>query len=205
MVKVQTRISYSRAVMAAALFACHGSLAAIVSVSSTNDGAGQYRYVIARGDESVFFGGMSTSLTVIIPSHMIIGATASPGWQVTTNETSVTALYQGHFVIDDVSAATVTITSAGTVSTPYNDESSTGMYQSGWVIGDVYTSNNTLYAPVASNAVSSVNVVGYERFAFEGPLVPEPAIALIVLGICAMHRRYARRHLQCTTVRGETL
>lgn len=173
------------AVLAAALLASRGVLATMVSVSSTNDGAGYYQYVIACGTDPFFFGGMNTSLTVTIPSHMIVTASASPGWQLATNETAVTAQYLGTFVIGDVAAVTVTITSAGSTPTLYEEWSNTGMYPRGWVLGEVYTTNNTRYAPVTSNAVTSANVVGYARFALTGPLVPEPAGALLLLGICA--------------------
>ena len=81
---------------------------------------------------------------------------------------------------------TVAVTSAGITPTLYDDWSTTGMYPRGWVLGEVFTTNNTLYAPVTSNAVTSANVVGYARFALTGPLVPEPAGVLLLLGIWAM-------------------
>jgi len=183
---------YKLAVMAAALLASRGVLATIVSVSSTNDGAGYYQYVIACGTEPFFFGGMNTALTVTIPSQLIVTASASPGWQLATNATAVTARYLGTFVIGDVAAVTVAITSASITSTLYDEWSTTGMYPRGWVIGEVYTTNNALYAPVTSNAVTSVNVVGYARFALVGPQVPEPVGALLLLGICAMNWRGTR-------------
>jgi hypothetical protein len=171
----------------AAALTCSGSM---IAVNSSDDGGGLFSYVVTRGADPYLFGGMSSSLFIRVPSYGIVATYDPPGWRsVTTDAHTVTWQYQGTWVLDS-EVVTCALQSVSSSAIDYDDLDPSGTYPQGYVMGDVYTTNHQLYSSAGGGDVTSINVVGYERFQFIGPVVPEPAITVLgLIALCAVRRR----------------
>ena len=166
--------------------------AAMLSVQSSTDSNGLYSYTVTRGLDSYLWGGGSNMLSIVIPTLGLVATYDPPGWVSASNlPDSVVWRYTGTdtWVVEN-GPVTFSLRSSYPEPALYDGTAGSGMYQRGMVLGEVYTTNRALYQSVSSNDVTSVNVVGYERFALLGPAVPEPC-ALLALLLLLNRRRAA--------------
>jgi len=164
--------------------------AAMISVDSSHDGGGLFSYVVTRGADPYLFGGMSSSLFIRVPSYGIVDTFDPPGWQsITTDAHTVTWQYLGTWVLDS-EVVTCQLQSVSSSAMTYDELDPAATYPQGYVMGDVYTTNHELYTSSGGGDVTSINVVGYERFPFTGPLIPEPLFGFAgVLALGLVRRR----------------
>jgi MYXO-CTERM domain-containing protein len=165
---------------------CSGSM---IAVDSSNDGGGLFSYVVTRGADPYLFGGMSSSLFIRVPSYGVVDTFDPPGWQsITTDPHTVTWQYLGTWVLDN-ETVTCQLQSVSSSGITYDQLDPAASYPQGYVMGDVYDTNHQLYTSSGGGDVTSINIVGYERFSFTGPVIPEPALALLGLLALAVFRR----------------
>ncbi len=170
--------------------------AALLSVASATDSNGLFTYTVQRGGEPYLWGGSEQLPSITLPALGVQSATTPPGWTaVTTGATAITWSYAGTGTwCIDAPPIVFSLLSGYYEPVAYDSLSSTDVYQQGTVFGDVYTTNLTPYTGAASNEVTSVNVVGYERFAFVGPALPEPlTLGVLAVGVACLARRRDRR------------
>jgi hypothetical protein len=180
--------------LVASHFAGH---AALLSVQSATDSNGLFTYTVQRGNEPYLWGGSEQLPSVVLPALGVLSVTTPPGWSaITTGATAITWSYTGTGTwFLDSTPIVFTLQSAYPLPVAYDSLASTALYQQGTVFGDVYTTNLALYTGAASNETTSVNVVGYERFAFVGPALPEPLTAwVLVVGAACCRRHRLRRY-----------
>jgi len=177
--------------MTAALALGTGAQAALVGIATHTDSNGYFRYTLAGGDEAWRWGGAVNMLSVRLPALGILAVETTPGWTWDTNEADVICWrYAGTnaLVLDDGSVA-LAYTSAYPAITLYDELSLTGLFQRATIAGEVYDTNRVLYTSRApdTNSVVSVNVAGYERVAFAGPMIPEPGAAAGLLWMLTIY------------------
>ncbi|NLF39466.1 hypothetical protein GX586_08475 [bacterium] len=176
----------------------------MLSVHSATDSNGVFTYSITRGADDALWGGGSGALTIIIPSFGVLTTYDPPGWTSSMAAPDVVAwnyASTGTWLVSTM-AATLSLQSASAVPVEYDSIAPGAEYGQGTLLGDVYTTNGAFYQSGSTSEVCSVNVAGYERFAFIGPALPEPfgcaALAMAVLltskrargGLRALHRRH---------------
>jgi hypothetical protein len=188
--------AFFHVMMLTALLACaRASNAALLSVQSATDSNGLFTYTVQRGNEPYLWGGSEHLPSLTLPALGVLSVTTPPGW--TAMATGATAITWSHTGTGtwflDSTPIVFTLQSAFTLPVAYDSLTSTALYQQGTVFGDVYTTNLALYTGAASNETTSVNVVGYERFAFMGPALPEPLTACVLVVGAAWCRRHRLR------------
>jgi len=154
-------------------------LASLISIQSNTGSNGVFSYNVSAGNESLTFGG-DNMLVTKIPSKGILELDSPAGWtsEVESLETAMWFCTNEVCVLSD-NPVNFTINSSIAAWTNYSSESE--LYPAGMVIGEVYETNGTRYSNNSgtNNVIMSENIVGYEKFSFIGPVVPEPFPALI--------------------------
>jgi len=155
------------------------SVGSLVSVISSNNGSGLFTYKISANEEPYFFGGDTNLLKIVIPSEGVISTFDPPGWTsvIDINDTVIWKCTNSALWYVDNSAHEFSLQSSFLLVTNYIG---TDM---GFVQGEIYNTNYSLYNSAPTNATASINTVGYERFEFEGPMIPEPCFYLLFI-IC---------------------
>jgi len=166
--------------------------ASMITVDSQHDGTGGYRYSFTSGSEALVWGGDSNMITVVIPSYQVMDVSAPPGWVADTNAAHRVVMRYARTNTWFAQALPMQVDIHSAVVTPieYDSFSADALYPCGTVQGAIYTTNGALFTAAATNHATSVNVVGFERFALTGPTIPEPAVCIAVLvGVGASRRQ----------------
>lgn len=161
------------------------SAGSLVSVISSNNGSGLFTYKISADDEPYFFGGNTNLLKIVIPSEAVISTIDPPGWlsEVGANDTVTWKCTNSTLWYVDNTTREFSLQSSYSLVTNY-----TGI-DMGFAQGEIYNTNYSLYSEGTTNGISSVNVVGYEQFEFEGPMIPEPCYLLFIIYYLLMRKK----------------
>ncbi len=176
---------------------CNGGL---ISVESYTDSNGFFRYTVNKGDEPFLFGGGS-NLCFQVQSYGASSIIDPSGWQSTMEASEIISwkfTNQNPTTID--STIQFSVQSDITDFVNYNQMEPNVNYPLGIIFGDIYNTNKTLYSPNSGSSTNyfteSINVAGYERFEFLGPVIPEPSLCFAgMIGIVQLIRllKYGRR------------
>jgi len=162
------------------LFSSMLTRANLISVISSHDGTGMFTYSVSSSSSPFYFGGDSNMLKVVIPSAGVMETYSPDGWYSTVDASNIVTWLctnsSSRYI--DESPLEFKIESIYKHSTNYSGHAGT-LWQKGYVAGEVYDTNYFLYSSVTTNGVASINVVGYEKFEFTGPMIPEPALLII--------------------------
>jgi len=161
---------------------CNGALTLVDSYTDNN---GFYSYTVSSADAPFLFGGDS-NLCFQIQSYAVNNIIDPPGWISTINPDEIVCWRVASNNVELIDDPLVfSLNSTMTDWTTYDEVTIDATYPKGIVVGDVYNTNGTLYnisrANISNGLVSSVNIAGYERFSFIGPIIPEPAILTTIL------------------------
>jgi len=149
--------------------------ASLISVASSNDNSGMFFYSVSSGTAPFYFGGYVNMLKVVIPSAGVLNTYGPEGWYATVDENNIVTWSFTNSYIGFINTSNLVfcIKSVYTLSTNYSGPTGT-LWQKGYASGDIYNTNYFLYERPLTNGIASMNVTGYEKFNFVGPLIPEP-------------------------------
>ncbi|GEM_PF-1417678 len=178
------------------LLPAFGAHAAMLAVTSVTNGAGLYQYHVARSSDPFLLGGTPELLSFVVRAYHVIGVDSPPGWTASllTTNTITWRCTNTTTVIINTNALIFTVTSAMD-AIPYDDLADDALYPRGICAGEVYSTNATPVTALQDDYVGTINLAGYERFAYLGPIVPEPACGLVLL-ICGLVGRRAKIRLR---------
>jgi len=164
------------------LFFSLPSAANLISIISSNDGMGEFTYSVSADSLQFYFGGNTNILKIVVPSAGVVETHNPDGWYSIVDAYNVVTWLctnSSSWYIDE-SLLEFKINSIYPASTNYNGPPGSALPK-GYVAGEVYNTNYSLYSSAATNELTSINVVGYEKFEFTGPLIPEPIIYSLLI------------------------
>ena len=158
---------------------CNGSL---ISVESYTDSNGFFRYTVNKGNEPFLFGGAS-NLCFQVQSYSASIIYDPFGWQSTMNASGLISWKFTNQIATTIDLPIQFSMQCDVIDfVNYDQMEQSANYPLGIIFGDVYNTNNTIFSPAGGTTFSSsVNVVGYERFEFVGPVIPEPSLYLVAI------------------------
>ncbi len=165
---------------------CYAQLA---SLNTTTNGHGLFVYTLSPAGDELVFGGDS-NLTFKLSSYAISAVSNPPGWESHIEGNLVTWFPTNEICLID-KPLDFTIVSYINDVTTYEELSGTGIYSQATILGNVYETNGLFYQPEmgSSNEVYSINMIGFERLTYFGPVVPEPVFFLTFLSLVLLRLR----------------
>ncbi|MCX7002339.1 MAG: hypothetical protein NTV22_03590, partial [bacterium] len=148
---------------------------------------------VARNTDPFLLGGTPELLSFAVHAYHVIGVDSPPGWTASLLSTNTITwrCTNATAVIINTNALVFTVNSAMDAAIPYDDMADGALYPRGICAGEVFSTNATPVTALEEDYVGTVNLAGYERFAYLGPIVPEPASGLVLL-VCGLIGRRAR-------------
>jgi len=169
-----------------------GARAAMLAVTSVTNGAGLYQYHVVRNTDPFLLGGTPELLSFAVHAYHILNVDSPPGWTAALLSTNTVTWRCTNATADiiNTNALVFTVNSAMDAAIPYDDMADGALYPRGICAGEVFSTNATPLTALQEDYVSTVNLAGYERFAYLGPIVPEPALAFAALLCLGLIRRW---------------
>ncbi len=172
---------------------CNDCKSVLKTVGSYTDSNGFFRYTVSKGNEPFLFGGGS-NLCFRVQSYGTLSAKTPAGWLPTIDSSGIVSWkFTNENVTTIDSPIQFSLQSDITDFVNYNQSESNADYPLGIIFGNIYNTNGTLYSPNASMSTNyfatSINIAGYERFEFLGPVIPEPYFCFAgIIGIVQLIR-----------------